>query len=183
MKHKDFISLVEQRQSVRAYLPDPVDKGKILRCLEAARLAPSACNAQPWTYIVVDQADIKNRLADLTTDRVVPLNHFTKQAPVHIVIVVEKANLTSRFGAAVKQRPFAWIDLGIAAEHICLQAAAEGLGTCMLGWFNEKGVRSLLKIPRTRRVGLIITLGYPAEDHIRPKTRKPMDEIARWNAY
>ncbi len=154
-----------------------------MRCLEAGRLAPSACNAQPWTFVVVDQPDIKNRLADLTTDRVVPLNHFTKQAPVHIVIVVEKANLSSRFGAAIKHRPFAWIDLGIAAEHICLQAAAEGLGTCMLGWFNEKGVRSLLKIPRNKRVGLIITLGYSAEERIRLKTRKGMDEIARWDTY
>ena len=131
----------------------------------------------------MDQADVKNRLADLTMDRVVPLNHFTKQAPVHIVIVVEKANLSSRFGAAVKARPFAWIDLGITAEHICLQASAEGLGTCMLGWFNEKGVKSLLSIPRNKRVGLIITLGYPAEDKIRPKTRKGMDDIARWNRY
>jgi nitroreductase len=183
MNQNGFLELVQQRQSVRAYRPDPVDKEKITRCLEAARLAPSACNAQPWTFIVVDQADVKNRLADLTTDRVVPLNHFTKQAPVHIVIVVEKANLSSRFGATVKARPFAWIDLGITAEHICLQAAAEGLGTCMLGWFNEKGVKSLLSIPRNKRVGLIITLGYPAEDKNRPKTRKGMDDIARWNRY
>jgi len=183
MNRNVFLELVQQRQSVRAYLQDPVEKDKITRCLEAARLAPSACNAQPWTFVVVDQADVKNRLADLTTDRVVPLNHFTKQAPVHIVIVVEKANLSSRFGGAVMHRPFAWIDLGITAEHICLQAAAEGLGTCMLGWFNEKGVRSLLSIPRNKRVGLIITLGYPAEDTIRPKTRKGMDEIVRWNTY
>jgi len=183
MNRRDFLELVQQRQSVRAYLPDTVEEDKITRCLEAARLAPSACNAQPWTLIVVDQAEIKNRLADLTTDRVVPLNHFTKQAPVHIVIVVEKANLSSRFGAVVKQRPFAWIDLGIVAEHICLQATAEGLGTCMLGWFNEKGVRSLLNIPRSKRVGLIVTLGYPAEDGIRPKTRKSLEDIVRRNTY
>ena len=124
MNQNDFLELVQLRQSVRAYRPAPVEKEKITRCLEAARLAPSACNAQPWTFIVVDDASIKNRLADLTADRWLPLNHWTKQAPVHVVLVVEATNLTSRLGAWFKQRDFAWMDVAIAAEHFCLQAAA-----------------------------------------------------------
>jgi nitroreductase len=80
MDAADFLDLARKRQSVRGYTARPVEDVKIERCLEAARLAPSACNSQPWTFIVVDDADIKNRLADLTADRWLPLNHWTKQA-------------------------------------------------------------------------------------------------------
>jgi nitroreductase len=183
MKADDFLNLVRTRQSVRGYSPRPVEKDKLDRCLEAARLAPSACNAQPWTFVVVDDVGIKNRLADLTADRWLPLNHWTKQAPVHVALVVEAANLTSRLGAWVKQRDFAWMDVAIAAEHICLQAAAEGLGTCMLGWFKEEKVRSLLNIPEGKRIGMIITLGYPADTTVRQKVRKARSEVVRWNRY
>jgi len=183
MEASAFLDLVRNRQSVRGYAPRPVEKDKIERCLEAARLAPSACNAQPWTFIVVDDAGLKNRLADLTADRWLPLNHWTKQAPVHVAVVVEHANLTARIGARVKDKAFPWIDLGIAAEHFCLQAAAEGLGTCMLGWFKEDKACDLLKIPAGKRLGLIITLGYPADEQIRPKVRKEMDRMVRWNRY
>jgi nitroreductase len=183
MKADDFLRLVHTRQSVRGYTPRMVEKDKLERCLEAARLAPSACNAQPWTFIVVDDTGIKNRLADLTADRWLPLNHWTKQAPVHVVLVVETANLTSRMGAWVKQRDFAWMDVAIAAAHFCLQAAAEGLGTCMLGWFKEGEVRALLNIPAGKRIGLIITLGYPADATIRPKIRKAHTAVVRRNRY
>ena len=183
MQADDFLNLVKMRQSVRGYLPRPVKPDKLERCLEAARLAPPACNAQPWMFIVVDDIEIKNRLADLTADRWLPLNHWTKQAPVHIVVVVEAANLTSRMGAWVKQRDFAWMDVAIAAEHFCLQAAAEGLGTCMLGWFKEDKVRSLLNIPKGKRIGLIITVGYPADSKIRPKIRKAQKAVVRRNRH
>jgi nitroreductase len=183
MDPEEFLDLVRSRQSVRGYISRPVEKAKIDRCLEAARLAPSACNSQPWTFIVVDDVDLKNRLADLTADRWLPLNHWTKQAPVHVAIVVEQASLTARIGAKVKKRDFSWIDLGIAAEHFCLQAAADGLGTCMLGWFKEEKVRDLLRIPAHKRLGLIITLGYPADEKIRPKIRKDMARVVCWNSY
>jgi nitroreductase len=178
-----FMELVRRRQSVRGYAFRAVENDKIRRCIEAARLAPSACNSQPWRFIVVDEPELKNQLADLTADRWLPLNHWTKQAPVHVVIVVEPANLTSCIGAAVKKRDFPWIDVGITAEHFCLQAAAEGLGTCMLGWFKEEKVKKLLGIPVTRRIGLLITLGYPADGSIRPKIRKSIDDILCWNRY
>jgi len=183
MNPEEFLGLVKQRQSVRNYADRPVEKDKLERCLEAARLAPSACNAQPWTFIVVDDSGMKNRLADLTADRWLPLNHWTKQAPVHVVIVVEPGNLTSRMGAKVKKRNFPWIDVGIAAEHFCLQAAAEGLGTCMLGWFKEDKVRALLNVPEAKRIGLIIPVGYPRDESIRPKKRKRILDVVRWNRY
>ncbi|MFC1764625.1 nitroreductase family protein [Planctomycetota bacterium] len=179
----DFLTLVRQRQSVRGYRPDPVNSEAIYRCIEAARLAPSACNSQPWTFIVVDDIKLKNEIADLAADRVLSLNHFTKQAPVIVVIVVEPANLSARFGAALKARPLPWIDLGIVAEHFCLQATAEGLGTCLLGWFKEKPIKRLLGIPANKRIGLLITLGHPTDDRIRTKQRKDVATITRHNAY
>ena len=178
-----IIDIIKERKSVRKFLEEPIDREEIELCIEAARLAPSACNSQPWRFIVVDEPELKNQLADLTADRWLPLNHWTKQAPVHVVIVVEAANLTSCIGAAVKKRDFPWIDVGIAAEHFCLQAAAEDLGTCMLGWFKEEKVKKLLGIPAVKRVGLLITLGYPADGTIRPKIRKSIDDILCWNRY
>jgi nitroreductase len=179
----DFLEMVAHRQSVRAYSSKPVDREIINRCLEASRLAPSACNAQPWKFVVVDDPDLKNALADATQDRLLSLNHFTKQAPVHVVVVREKANLTSKFGQVVKDKNFPLIDIGIAVEHFCLKAVEEGLGTCILGWFNEKNVKKLLGIPLSKRAELIITVGYPANEVIREKRRKPFGEICSYNRY
>jgi nitroreductase len=178
-----FLDMVKARQSTRAYDSQPVDNEKIERCLEAARLSPSASNAQPWKFIVVNDPAIKNELADATQDRFLPLNHFTKQAPLHIVVIREKANLTSRIGQVVKDKEYPLMDIGIAAVHFCLQAVEEGLGTCIIGWFNENKVRKLLSIPKNKRVELIITVGYPATDEIRPKKRKPVEEIVTYNRY
>ena len=167
----DFLNLVSHRQSDRAYFDKQVEEDKLLRCIEAARLAPSACNSQPWTFVVVNDKELKNKIADSTSNRLLPLNHFTKQAPVHIVIVQEFANLTSSIGRAIKDKDYTLIDIGIAAEHFCLQAASEGLGSCMIGWFNEKKVKTLLNIPTNKRPLLIITLGYSA-DKMREKKEK-----------
>jgi nitroreductase len=178
-----FLDMVRHRQSVRAYSAEPLKRECLERCLEAARLAPSACNAQPWKFIVVDNNELKNALADATQDRFIPMNHFTKQAPVHIVVVREKANLTSNLGQIIKNKEYPLIDIGIAVEHLCLQAIEEGLGTCIIGWFNEKKVKKLLGIPSNKRAELIITIGHPAVDEIREKRRKTLEEISAFNKY
>jgi nitroreductase len=182
-KFDSFLDMVRHRQSVREYSSEPVSHESIERCLEAARLAPSACNAQPWKFIVVDDPELKNQLADATQDKILSMNHFTKQAPVHIVVVREKANLTSNIGQVVKNKEYPLIDIGIAVEHLCLQAVEEGLGTCIIGWFNEKKIKKLLQIPLTKRAELIITLGFPARGDIREKKRKTKDEISSHNKY
>lgn len=178
-----FYSIIKNRQSDRGYTSKPVEKEKLHRILESARLAPSACNAQPWKFIVVDNPELKNKLADTTSSKVLGMNHFTKQAPVHIVIVMESANFSSNFGSMVKRKHFPLIDIGIAAEHICLAATAEGLGSCMIGWFDEPKVKKLLNIPRNKRPVLIITLGYQEKKEIREKRRKPLDEVINYNKY
>jgi nitroreductase len=178
-----ILNLLARRQSVRSYLNKPVEKEKLMRCIEAARIAPSACNAQPWKFIVIDDPVLKNSIADLTADKVIPINHFTKQAPVHVVVVREKANFTSTLGQILKDKEYPLIDIGIATIQFCIQATAEGMGTCIIGWFHEKKLKPLLNIPNNKRVELIITVGYPLSEEIRPKKRKDIDEILSFNSY
>lgn len=208
----DFLELANRRQSTRKYdTSRPIEPEKIARIIEAARLAPSACNAQPWHFVVVDEAELidetlavienptetetqpvhlvvvdelelKNKVADAASARLLGMNHFTKQTPVHILLIEEKVNLSSGIGGVIKDKHFAYVDIGIAAAHICLAAEAEGLGSCILGWFNESKIKKLLNIPESKRVILDILIGYPAQE-LRPKKRKPTNEIVSYNTY
>lgn len=178
----DFKSLVVTRQSDRNYLDRPVEKEKLAQILECARLSPSACNAQPWHIIVVNDPELKNKIADATSDKILGMNHFAKQAPIHLVIVEERANLTSNFGSWVKRKHFPLIDIGIIASHLCLSASSFGLGSCMIGWFDESKVKEILGVPSSKRVQLIITMGYTALK-TRPKIRKSIDKIVSYNGY
>lgn len=177
-----FLELVQNRQSDRSYLDKPVEKEKIERILEAARLAPSACNGQPWKFIVVTDAEKRNLVADAATSKMLSMNHFSKQAPVQLVLVEENSNFTSTVGGWATNKHYPHIDLGIAASHICLAAADEGLGSCMLGWCDEKKVRKALDIPKNKRVMLVILLGYSAQP-LREKKRKTTEEIVNWEKY
>jgi nitroreductase len=179
----EFLDLVTKRESVREYLSKPVERGKIERCLEAARYAPSTCNSQPWRFIVVDDRELARKVALETFGKMLSFNRFVLEAPVLVLVMSEKPNLPARIGAVVKNRQFNLIDVGIAAEHFCLQAVEEGLGTCMLGWFNEEGVKGLLSIPKGRRIDLVIAVGYPASPEIRPKKRKETAQIVSYNSY
>lgn len=183
MDGRDMLKVILKRQSDRAYDNErKVEEEKLERILTAGRMAPSACNAQPWKFIVVNEENLKNELAQATSAKLLGMNHFTKQAPVHIVIVREKPNVTSTLGGWVKDKDFSLMDIGIATQSMCLQATAEGLGTCILGWFDEKKVRELLAIPRSKRVELIVTLGYPAKE-TREKHRKKKQEVISRNRY
>jgi nitroreductase len=178
-----FSELIKERQSDRAFEPSKaVEKEKLERILEAGRLAPSACNAQPWKFVVVNDVELKNQVADCTSRKVLNMNHFTKQAPVHIIIVEENANFNSNFGSWAKKKHFPHIDIGIAAAQICLAAAAEGLGTCVIGWFDEKKLKKILQIPSGKRALLDIVLGYSTQTN-RPKTRKSPEEAISYNKY
>src|SRR5690606_16994630 len=105
-------------------------------------------------------------------------------APVIAVLVMENAKLIAQIGGFVKNQEYVQYDIGIAAAHFCLQAADLGLGTCMIGWFDEKKIQQLLHIPKKRKIGLLFTLGYSPEDYkLRKKIRKPLDEICGFNCY
>jgi nitroreductase len=180
----DFVELVGARQSVRKYSPRPVEEEKIDLLIEAVRLAPSACNSQPWRLIIVDDPALRDAVAQATISTAIPMNRFTPEAPLLAVLTVEKPKKIAQIGGWMKSREYPLYDIGIAAEHFCLQAADLGLGTCMIGWFDEHKVKALLGIPRNVRVGLIITVGYPAEGYVlRPKMRKDTREMSSRNRY
>ncbi|HOU37297.1 MAG TPA: nitroreductase family protein [Treponemataceae bacterium] len=180
-----FLELVQKRRSVRAYDTRPVEREKIERCLEAARLAPSACNAQPWKFTVIqDAADI----AQIAKSSLLPgtsMNRFVQDVPIVIGVTGESPNITSFLGSFIKRKRLFLLDIGMAAEHFCLQAVEEDLGTCMLGWFNERKVKRIFGIPRGKRLYLLIALGYPADSSEEPreKNRKTPDEMRRFESY
>jgi nitroreductase len=175
----DFKELVKLRQSNRAYQDRAVEREKIECCLEAGRLSPSANNVQGWTFVVVEEADLRARVAE-SAFRIG--GAFVKQAPVILILVAEKPLLIAKLGSALRKMDFSSLDMGIAAAHICLQAADLGLGTCMVESFDEKTVKGLLGIPDDRRAALLITLGYAADSH-REKKRKGFEKVVRWNGY
>ncbi len=179
-----FQDLINLRQSVRKYQDKPVEREKILQVIESVHLAPSACNSQPWKIIIVDDPELKKEVAKATFNKAVSFNKFALEAPVIAVFVIEKAKLIAQIGGSLKDQEYPQYDIGIAAEHFCLQAAELGLGTCMIGWFDQKGIQNLLNIPGKRKVALLITLGYPPEDYKqRKKIRKTLDEIYGFNSY
>ena len=179
-----FQELINCRQSVRRYQDKPVEREKLQQLIEAVRFAPSASNSQPWKLILVDEPDLKDKVANATFSKIVAFNKFAPQASVMVVLVIERPKMITQIGGSVKNREFPLIDIGIAAEHFCLQATELGLGTCMLGWFNEKKIKQLLNIPKNKRIGLVITLGYETEDYKqREKIRKSVDEMSSFNSY
>ncbi|NDV66855.1 nitroreductase family protein [Bacteroides sp. 224] len=176
-----FLELAEARQSDRAYVKGRlVEEEKLERILEAARLAPSACNAQPWKFIVVNEPELAVQVGKATAG--LGMNKFAKDAPVHILIVEESANISSKLGGKFKSKHFPLIDLGIASAHISLAAESEGLGSCILGWFDEKAIKKLVGIPESKRLLLDITIGYPAKEK-RKKIRKPKEKVVSYNKY
>ena len=169
------------RQSDRAYDKErSVEPEKLERILEAARLAPSACNAQPWKFVVVTDRELSRKVGKAAAG--LGMNKFAKDAPVHILIVEESANITSLLGGKVKDKYFPLIDVGIAAAHIVLAAESEGLGSCILGWFDEKEIKQLTGIPASKRLLLDIIVGYPLKEK-RKKIRKVKEKVISYNGY
>ena len=172
--------IIKKRQSNRSYKPNLVEKEKIMLCIEAARLAPSACNAQAWKFVIVDEPALREQIGIAAQG--MGMNKFVAQAPVIIAVVLESAGAASVLGSKIKRKDYTQIDMGIAVEHICLQATELGLGSCIIGWFNEREVKKLLKIPFNKRVPLLVTLGYP-DDEPRIKSRKKIEDIYSFNKY
>ena len=174
----NFSEIARTRQSCRSYDPcRVVEKEKLEAILEAARLAPSACNGQPYLLTVCTGEKAKE--AALLTRGMGGMNKFAVDAPVLIVISEEPYVKSAALGAKVKNNDYRSMDIGIAAAYLTAEAAAQGLGTCILGWFDDEKVRSLCGIEHPVR--LVITLGYPGEnDRLREKKRKSLDELVSY---
>lgn len=174
-----FSELVLKRQSDRNYQNKPVARELVMTCIEAARLAPSACNSQPWKFVIVDEPCLLKEMAAAAAG--MGMNKFARQAPVIVAVVLEKMNFTAGIGSVIKDKEYSLLDVGIAVENFCLQAAELGLGTCILGWFDEKKIKKLIGVNK-RRIPLLITLGYP-DAPTRKKARKSLEVISSWNKY
>ncbi len=173
----NFSEIAQTRQSCRKYNKDrAVEQEKLQQILESARLAPSACNAQPYRFTVCTGETAK---AVAKETQGMGMNKFSSDAPVLIVISESAYNKTAALGAKVKHNDYRSIDIGIAAAYITAEAAALGLGSCILGWFDNKKIKELCSL--SGDVRLVITLGYPADDDIlRPKKRKDIDELVTY---
>ena len=174
MNKMNFQEIAENRYSCRAYDPErAVEQEKLDRILESARLAPSACNGQPY-HITVCKGEASAKVAKATQG--MGMNKFASQAPVMLVISEKPYVKTAAFGAKVKGNDYRSIDIGIVCAYITAEAAAQGLGTCILGWFDEKAVHEICSLDGTAR--LVIALGYPKQDiKIPEKKRKSLDEL------
>ena len=170
----NFLEIAQTRQSCRAYDESrPVEPEKLEAVLEAARLAPSACNGQPY-HITVCQGDTAKAVAAATAG--MGLNKFAAQAPVLLVLSEMPYVVSAAAGSRMKQNDYRSLDIGIAAAYLTAEATAQGLGSCILGWLDDSKIRAIcgLKHP----VRLVITLGYAKEgDKLREKKRIPMSEL------
>ena len=168
----NFTEIAKARQSCRAYDPHrPVEQEKLDAVLEAVRLAPSACNGQPY-HLTVCRGQAARAVAKATMG--MGMNKFAAEAPVLIVISEEPYVKTAALGAKVKGNDYRSIDIGIAVAHLTAEAAAQGLGTCILGWLDDEKIREICGL--SRPVRLVVTVGYPA-DKPREKKRKDIDEL------
>jgi len=173
--------LIAQRRSIRRYLDKPIEREKILECLEAARLAPFADNVQPWRFLVIDNIDLEDKLGKEVFSGIYSVSKFAAKAPVLIMILARLDIIAHRIGKQIQGVNFYLIDAGIAGEHIVLQAEELGLGTCWVGWFNSRKARKVLDIPKKYKIVSLLSMGYYEKKPSREKKRKDLEEIAWFN--
>ena len=172
----DFNELILQRQSCRSYdETKEVEDEKLAAVLEAARLAPSACNGQPY-HLTVCRGETAKAVAKATQG--MGMNQFASQAPILIVISEEDYVKSAALGAKLKGNDYRSIDIGIVAAYLTAAATEQGLSTCILGWLDDQKLRKICGVDHPAR--LVITLGYPKNDVIRQKKRKTADALVRY---
>ena len=168
----NFLEIARNRQSCRSYDEARiVEREKLDAIVEAVQLAPSACNGQPY-HLTVCRGDTAKAVAAATMG--MGMNKFAAQAPVLIVISEKPYVKSAALGARVKGNDYRSIDIGIAAAYLTAEAAAQGLGSCILGWLDDQKIREICGLDQPVR--LVITLGYP-KDTLRPKKRKDLAEL------
>ncbi|MBQ3184040.1 MAG: nitroreductase family protein [Clostridia bacterium] len=170
----NFTEIALNRQSCRSYDPTrEVEAEKLNAILESARLSPSACNGQPY-HITVCKGDKAKEVAKACQG--MGMNKFADKAPIMLVISEMPYNKTAALGAKLKDNDYRSIDIGIMTAFITAEATAQGLGTCILGWLDDKKLRTICGVDN--KIRLVITLGYPsADDKLREKKRKTTDEL------
>ena len=176
-----FQRILGGRRSIRRYLPTPVEPEKLQACLEAARVAPSAHNVQPWRFIVVDDPGLKDRLAEAAFSGVYSGSKFAARAPILLVLLARPGKAVVRLGSLIQGVPYFLLDIGIAGEHVVLQAEELGLATCWMGWFDYRRARKVLAIPRTFKLVAMMPLGYAEKRPQREPPRRVYEDIVSFN--
>ncbi len=175
-------NVISGRVSCREYRTTPVPEDHLQKILEAARLAPSACNLQPWRFAVVRSPDLRRRIVE---EGFLPGIKMTWaiDAPVHVVIGMERSLIAHRLAASVSGVDYPWVDIGIAGEHLVLAATELGLGTCWIGWIKPRVLAKIVGWPRSVKPVVVITVGYPNDAEAGPlptSRRKPLTALVKW---
>ena len=180
MPESRFLELAAARRSIRKYKDIPVEREKLDLCLEAARLAPSACNAQPYKFVVIDEPALKEKFCAAAFSGVYSACKFAAAAPAIVAVLSDTGKVSAWLGNQVQDTNFRLVDIGIAAEHFVLAAAEQGLGTCWLGWFSAGAGAKALGLGSGKKIEVLLSVGYPAENPA-ARPRKKKGEFASYN--
>jgi nitroreductase len=176
-----FQKILRGRRSIRRYLETPVESWKLRACLEAVRIAPSSHNSQPWRVVVVDEPGLKTKLASAAFSGIYSGSKFAAKAPVLLILLGKRHLVAHHLGARFQKVPYYLVDMGIAGEHLVLQAEELGLATCWMGWINYRRVRRVLGVPRKFKIVAMMPLGYAEKRPQREPPRRTIEEIAFFN--
>lgn len=169
----ELVKIMQQRHSCRAFSDKAVENEKIVACINAATLAPSACNTQPYHFYVANTPETVADAAEYCkSDKV---NKWVGSAKAFVIVTKEHAEMPNTLGVSVR-KDFREFDIGFALENFCLEAAELGLGTCILGSFNEEKLKATFKLPTPKKIALVIAMGYSAETEVPAKKRRPLEE-------
>jgi len=183
MKILRLDDVIRRRKSVRMYDQREVNESLLKEIVASARFAPSACNAQPWRFVVVTDREKVRLIFEESLGGIVS-NRWARTAPVYIVACMRKSLLIHKVGAGLKGIPYHFLDMGAAIEHVLLKATELGLGTCWIGWFNKRAVRKILSIPKDVYVVSLITIGYEfQESQEKRKEKRELNEILFLNQF
>lgn len=182
----EFQEILRRRYSCRSYADRPVEREKIISCLEAGRISPSGCNTQRWKFVAVDDPALCSKMAGaMQAPPDIGINTFTYDIPAFIAVLRHppRRELNEKQKKIIGQFDHQDIDIGIAAQQICLAATDLGLGSIMLGWFDEQAIKDILSVPQNLSVALVIGLGYPKTETVRKPGRYSPEQIYSWNGY
>lgn len=178
-ENQSFIELVKHRTSCRSYEPKPIPRKHLELMLEAARLAPSACNKQPWRFAVVEDVTTRLQIIDKAFLKGIPMR-WAANAGAIIALGMQKSAVTHKIAPRISGVDYPLLDLGIAGEHLVLQAEELGLGTCWIGWIRPKAVRRIVGWPRDIDPVSLITVGWPVLKDWKTRPRLDQEEITKW---
>lgn len=167
----ELVDTIQNRYSCRKFRKKHIDIALLEKCVITAHLAPSACNAQPWKFYIVNGEEVRKEFVKLTQP-------FTEHASF-IVVEEDKPNMQQRIVNKLKDQEYSKVDIGLACGYLCLQASELGLATCMIGYFHEAKIKERLGIAEKKRLRLVIAIGYADPIEKRNFKRKDVQDIMK----